>query len=309
MGLEKRDLLTLADFTPAEVSQVLERAKTQKRMWSQSSNRPRPLADRSVAIILLKPSMRTRVSFEVGTRQLGGNAIVLGPESAFSRNENVKDTVKVLERYCDCIVLRTFEQAHVEEVAGYASVPVINALTDEYHPCQVLADLLTIEEHKGRLKGLRLAYVGDGNNMANTLLIGSAQVGMDMTLACPTGYEPLDAAMDRAQEIAQETGAKLTMVRDPGDAVDGADVVVTDTWTSMGREAEHEERLDAFAGFRVDAELMARARPDAIFMHCLPAHRGEEVTDEVMDSPQSVIYDEAGNRMHAQKALLSLIMG
>jgi ornithine carbamoyltransferase len=309
MTVQGRDLLTLGDWTPEEAATVLERAKIQRRMWAQSSNRPRPLADKAVAIIMLKPSMRTRVSFEVAVRQLGGTPVLLGADSAFSRGESVKDTVKVLERYCDCIVLRTFAQQHVEEVAHHARVPVINALTDDYHPCQVLADLLTIDEHFGRLSGLKLAYVGDGNNMANTLLIGAALTGMNMTVACPPSFEPLRAALDRAKEIAAGTGAVLELERDPKDAVAGADVVVTDTWTSMGQEVQHDQRAAQFRGYTVDTELMMLAKPGAIFMHCLPAHRGEEVTDEVIDSEQSVVYDEAENRMRAQKALLSLIMG
>jgi len=310
MALEGRDLLTLGDFTPDEVLMVLERAKVQKRMWHQSSNRPRPLADRAVAVIMLKPSMRTRISFEVAIQQLGGTPIMLiGEGGAFSRGESVKDTVKVLERYCDAIILRTYEQSHIEEVAEHASVPVINALTDDYHPCQVLADLLTIDEHFGRLKDLKLTYVGDGNNMANTLLIGGAHTGMHVTVACPPGFEPLKSAVTRAQEIAAQTGSQLSVVRDPRAAVEGADVVVTDTFTSMGQEVEHDERLAAFRGYQVDSSLMMLAKPEAIFMHCLPAHRGEEVTDEVIDSDQSVVYEEAGNRMRAQKALLSLIMG
>jgi ornithine carbamoyltransferase len=309
MGLEGRDLLTLGDFTPDEVRLVLERAVVHKRMWSASSNRPRPLTDRAVAIIMLKPSMRTRVSFEIAVRHLGGTPILLGADSAFSRGESVKDTVSVLGRYCDCIVLRTFEQSHLEEVAGYASVPVVNALTDDYHPCQVLADLLTIMENKSQLEGLRLAYVGDGNNMANTLLIGCALVGMHMTVACPTGFSPLPAAVGRAREIAEGTGAQITVTSDPIGAVTGADVVVTDTWTSMGQEAEHDHRLEQFRGYGVNVQLMALAKPDAMFLHCLPAHRGEEVTDDVIDGPRSFVYEEAANRMRAQKALLSLIMG
>jgi ornithine carbamoyltransferase len=309
MTLEGRDLLTLGDLTSDEVALVLERAKIQKRMWGQSSNRPRPLADRAVAIIMLKPSMRTRVSFEIAVSQLGGTPIVLGPESVFSRGESIKDTVKVLERYCDCIVLRTFAQGHIEDVAAHASVPVVNALTDDYHPCQVLADLLTIQEHFGRLEGLKLAYVGDGNNMANTLLIGAAQTGMHMTVACPPGFEPRKDAVQRAQEIASATGSHLAVVRDPKEAADGADIVVTDTWTSMGQEVQHDQRLAQFRGYQVDTGLMLVAKPEAVFMHCLPAHRGEEVTDEVIDSEQSIVYEEAGNRMRAQKALLSLVMG
>ncbi len=310
MTLEGRDLLTLGDLTSQEVVTVLERAKIQKRMWHQSSNRPRPLADRAVAVIMLKPSMRTRISFEVAIHQLGGTPIMLiGEGSAFSRGESVKDTVKVLERYVDCIVLRTFEQSHIEEVAEHASVPVINALTDDYHPCQVLADLLTIDEHFGHLDGLKMAYVGDGNNMANTLLIGAAHTGMHLTVACPPGFEPLKAAVTRAQEIAASTGSQLAIVRDPREAVAGADVVVTDTFTSMGQEVQHDERLAQFRGYQVNTELMMAAKPETVFMHCLPAHRGEEVTDEVIDSEQSIVYEEAANRMRAQKALLSLVMG
>jgi ornithine carbamoyltransferase len=309
MTLAGRDLLTLGDLTPDEVGTILERAKIQKRMSLQSSNRPRPLSERAIAVIMLKPSMRTRVSFEIAIRQLGGSPVLLGPESAFSRGESVKDTVKVLERYCAGIVFRTFAQEQVEEVAHHASVPVINALTDDYHPCQVLADLLTIDEHFGGLEGLKLAYIGDGNNMANTLLIGAALTGMHMTVACPPGFEPLKPAVARANEIAASTGSQLVVERDPKDAVAGADIVVTDTWTSMGHEVEHDQRVAQFRGYAVDAALMSLASSRAIFMHCLPAHRGEEVTNEVIDSPQSVVYDEAENRMHAQKALLSLIMG
>jgi ornithine carbamoyltransferase len=309
-SLVGRDLLTLGDFTPAEVNAVIERAVMQKRARKAAIGRTRPLEEKSVAIIMLKPSLRTRVSFELAVAQLGGTPVLLvGEGSAFSRNESVYDTVKVLERYCQMIVLRTFAQSHLEDVAAAASVPVINALTDDYHPCQVLADLLTIHEHKGKLQGLTLAYVGDGNNMANTLLVGGAQVGMHVTVACPPGYEPLKSAVARANEIAVETGSRLAVVRDPRDAVQGADVVVTDTWASMGQEAEHAQRLAVFTPYRVDAALMALAKPDAIFLHCLPAHRGEEVTDEVIDSPQSVVFDEAENRMHAQRALVSLLAG
>jgi ornithine carbamoyltransferase len=310
LSLVGRDLLTLGDFTPAEVNAVIERAVMQKRARKAAIGRVRPLDEKSVAIIMLKPSLRTRVSFELAVTQLGGTPVLLvGEGSAFSRNESVHDTVKVLERYCQMIVLRTFGQSHLQEVADAASVPVINALTDDYHPCQVLADLLTIHERKGHLQGLTLAYVGDGNNMANTLLIGGAQVGMSVTVACPPGYEPLKSAVARANEIAAMTGAQLAVVRDPRDAVAGADVVVTDTWASMGQEAEHAQRMAIFTPYRVDSALMSLAHPEAIFMHCLPAHRGEEVTDEVIDSPQSVVFDEAENRMHAQRALVSLLAG
>jgi ornithine carbamoyltransferase len=309
MTLEGRDVLTLADLTPDEVHLIVERAKIQKRMWVQSANRPRLLADRAVAIVMLKPSLRTRVSFEIAVRQLGGTPVVLGPDSVFTRGESVADTVRTLEQYCDCIVLRTFEQTHVEQVAEHASVPVVNALTDDYHPCQVLADLLTIEEKKGRLAGLKLAYIGDGNNMANTLMIGGALTGMYVTVCCPEGHDPLPAAWEKAQSILPSTGASLSLERDPARAVAGADVVVTDTWTSMGQEEEHQARLEIFAGMQVTPQLMAQAAADAIFMHCLPAHRGEEVAAEVIDSPSSVVIDEAENRLHAQKALLTMVLG
>jgi len=308
-GLRGSDILTLGEFTPDLLTFLLDRVAVHKRSSIAASSNYRPLAGKAVAVIMLKPSLRTRVSFEVAISRLGGTPIILGEGSAFSREESVKDTVKVLERYVDCIVLRTFEQSHVEEVAQHASVPVINALTDDYHPCQVLADLVTIRERKHRLVGLKAVYVGDGNNMANTLLIGSALAGMHLTVACPAGHDPLPAALERAHQIAEFTGAQLAVVRDPLTAAIDADVVITDTWTSMGQEAEHDERLAIFAPYRVDAALMAKAHNDVMFLHCLPAHRGEEVTDEVIDSSASAVYDEAENRMHAQKALLTMVMG
>jgi len=308
-GLRGSDVLTLGEFTPDLLTFLLDRVAIQKRASIAAGSNYHPLAGKSVAVIMLKPSLRTRVSFEVAISRLGGTPIILGEGSAFSRDETVKDTVKVLERYVDCIVLRTFAQSHVEEVAEHASVPVINALTDDYHPCQVLADLVTIRERKRKLVGLNAAYVGDGNNMANTLLIGAALAGMHLTVGCPEGHDPLPAALERATQIAEFTGARLSVVRDPGAAVDGADVVITDTWASMGQEAEHAARVGIFTPYRVDAALMAKAAPDAMFLHCLPAHRGEEVTDEVIDSPASAVYDEAENRMHAQKALLTMVMG
>jgi ornithine carbamoyltransferase len=307
--LRGQDILTLGEFTPELLSFFLQRVAVQKRASMATGASYRPLAGRSVAIIMLKPSMRTRVSFEVAVCRLGGTPIVLGEGSAFSRGETVKDTVKVLERYVDCIVLRTFDQAHIEEVAEHASIPVINALTDDYHPCQVLADLVTIFEHKKRLVGVNATYLGDGNNMANTLLIGAALSGMNLTVSCPPGFEPLPAALSRAQEIAVGTGSRLLVEHDPKVAASGADVIITDTWASMGQEAEHDARVRSFSGYRVNADLMSLAAPSALFMHCLPAHRGEEVTDEVIDSPASVVYDEAENRLHAQKALLTMVMG
>jgi ornithine carbamoyltransferase len=303
------DILTLGEFTPEGLTMFFERAQAQKRA-QKAAGTFKPLAGKSVAVVMLKPSLRTRLSFELAAEKLGAIPVMLiGEGSAFSRGESVKDTVKVMERYVDCIVLRTYEQSHIEEVAEHASVPVINALTDDYHPCQVLADLLTILEKKGTCQGIKAVYVGDGNNMANTLLIGAALAGMHLTVACPPGYEPLKAAVTRASEIAHETGSQLSVVRNAREAVEGADVVITDTWASMGQEDEHAERVALFAPYRVDSDLMGLAAPGAIFMHCLPAHRGEEVTDEVIDSPASVVYDEAENRLHAQKALLTMVMG
>lgn len=303
-----RDLLAIDDLTPEELVRVLDVAAAQKRAWS-NGQRSAPLAGRSVAIILQKPSLRTLASFEVATVRLGAFPLVMtGPEAAFSRGETVYDTTKVLERYADAIVIRTYDQAMIEQMAEHASVPVINALTDDHHPCQGLADLLTIREHLGRLAGVKFAYVGDGNNMANTYLLGCALAGMEVTVASPQAYAPASAIVERAKSIAETTGGKVRVTVDPGEGVAGADVVVTDTWASMGQEDEHASRLSVFEPYRVDAELMAKAGPQSLFMHCLPAHRGEEVTDEVIDGPRSIVFDEAENRLHAQKALLSLVM-
>jgi ornithine carbamoyltransferase len=298
-----RDLLTLAELTPDELAHVLDVAE------KPVAELPR-FEGASAGLIFMKPSLRTRVSFEVGCVQLGVHPIVMGPYDAFSRHETVHDTIKVLERYVDIIVLRTFAHSHIEEVAEHASVPVINALTDDYHPCQGLADLLTIRQHKGALQGLRLAYVGDGNNMAHTYLIAGALAGMDVALATPAGYEPAAAAVEQARTLAAHygTGATFSLGTDPVAAVGAADVVVTDTWASMGQEEEHAKRLRDFAGYTVDEALMGRADGAAVFLHCLPAHRGEEVTDEVIDSAQSVVFDEAENRLHAQRAWMSLVL-
>ena len=307
--LAGRDLLRLLDLTPEEFGLVLDTAAQQKADWAAGVHET-PCKDESVAIILEKPSLRTRSSFEIGTYRLGAHPLVMSDNhSAFSRGETVHDTTLVLERFVDAIVIRTFEQAKVEEIAKWAKIPVVNALTDDFHPCQGLADALTIREHKGALEGLVLAYVGDGNNMSNTYVELGALAGMHVRIGCPSTH-PTDAAVvEEARAVAQQTGATIEVFDNPQDAVAGADVVLTDTWTSMGDEAEHDKRLEEFEGFQVNAALMVLAKDDALFMHCLPAHRGEEVTDEVMDGPQSVIFDEAENRLHAQKALLSLVMG
>lgn len=304
-----RDLLALTDLAPAELTHILDVADAQKRAWAMGK-RSAPLAGKSVAIVLQKPSIRTRVSFELACARLGAHPVVLsGAEGAFSRGESVHDTAKVLERYCDAIVIRTFRQDVIEELATHSTVPVINALTDDHHPCQGLADLLTIREKLGRLAGLRLAYVGDGNNMAHTYLEAGALSGMQVHVATPEGYGPSGEIAARAASIAADTGGTITVSTDAQLAVSGADVVITDTWASMGQEAEHDARIAAFQPFRVDEALMSLASPSALFMHCLPAHRGEEVTDAVIDGPHSVVFDEAENRLHAQKALLSLVLG
>ncbi len=308
--LKGRDFLTIADFSTTEILHVLEVAKAQKRAWALAGSRNQPLAGMSIALVFQKPSMRTRVSFEVACARLGATPLVLaGVDSAFSRGETVYDTTKVLERYVNAIVIRTFDQSMVDEIATVAKVPVINALTDDHHPCQGLADLLTIDEHLGGLSGLRLAYVGDGNNMAHTYLLGGALTGMHVSIATPAGYEPRPEIVARARELAQATGARIEITTDPVVAVSGADVVATDTWASMGQEAEHAARVAIFAPYQVDEALMAQAGERAIFLHCLPAHRGDEVTDAVIDSARSVVFDEAENRLHAQKALLSLLLG
>lgn len=308
-SLKGRDLLSLGDLSAEELRVILDTAEAQKRDWAAGA-REAPLAGMAIALIFQKPSMRTRVSFEVACARLGAHPVVLsGPDGAFSRGETVFDTTKVLQRYCDAIVIRTFAQAMVDEIAAVADVPVVNALTDDHHPCQGLADLLTIREHFGKLEGVKIAYVGDGNNMANTYLLGGALAGMHIAVATPLGYHPAESVVEQARAIAETTAGTVDVSHDPARAVAGAAVVITDTWASMGREDEHAERISVFAPYRVDESLMAKAGEGAVFMHCLPAHRGEEVVDEVMDAPCSLIFDEAENRLHAQRALLSLLLG
>jgi ornithine carbamoyltransferase len=304
-----RDLLAMDDLTGEELLHVLEVSAAQKRMWA-TGIRKAPLAGKAVAIVMQKPSLRTRVSFEVACVRLGVHPVVMGgDDSVFSRGESVHDTALVLERMVDAVVVRTYEQQRVEELAVHARIPVVNALTDDHHPCQGLADLLTIRERFGSLAGLKLAYVGDGNNMANTYLLAGALTGMRVVVASPPDYAPSSDIVDRATIHAARYGGRVSVVRDPAVAVAGADVVITDTWASMGQESQQEERRAVFEPYRVDGNLFAQASPEAIFMHCLPAHRGEEVTDEVIDHPRSMVFDEAENRLHVQKALLSLLLG
>jgi ornithine carbamoyltransferase len=310
--LAGRDLLRLLDLGPHEFVLLLSTALENKRRWKVDPARAQqqaPYAGRAVGIIMEKPSLRTRVSFELAAARLGACPVVMSDtNSAFSRGESLKDTTMVLERFVDAIVIRSFAQARVAEIAHWARVPVVNALTDDFHPCQGLADFLTMYEHKGDLSKLRLAYVGDGNNMAHTYLEGAALCGMELRIATPDAYRPQASYVEQCQELAERTGAQLLVGTDPDAALEGADVVITDTWASMGAEAEHDERARVFRPYQVSAASFARAAPEAIFLHCLPAHRGEEVTDEVMDAPYSAIYDEAENRLHAQQALLALVL-
>ena len=296
-----RDFLAIPDLTRAELDAVLALAERMKR----GAYTGRPLAGKTLAMIFMKSSTRTRVSFEAGTFQLGGHALFLTPRDVqLGRGEPIADTARVLSRYVDGIMIRTFAHSEVEQLALHADVPVINGLTDLLHPCQIMADLLTMQQHLGGYAGRRVAWIGDGNNMANSWINAAWRLGFELTLACPEGYDPDAAILARAQ---RET--RVTVVRDPREAAEGADVVNTDVWASMGQEEEQAARERAFAGYQVDAALMARAARDAIFLHCLPAHRGEEVTAEVIDGPQSRVWDEAENRLHVQKAIMAALIG
>lgn len=299
-----RHFLKDDDITPAEQAEILRRAIALKQ--SPYSERPFE-GPKTVALIFDKTSTRTRVSFAVGVADLGGAPLIIDSQSSqMGGKESVADTARVLGRQVAQIVWRTYAQQGLEEMAQHANVPVINSLSDDYHPCQILADLMTIQEHKGSLAGLKLAYVGDaGNNMANSYLIGGATAGMHVAVAGPANYLPDSHVVARAELIAEKTGGSITVHGKPGAAIQDADVVITDTWISMGQESEKEKRLRDFAGYTIDEELFGKAKSDAIFMHCLPAYRGYEVSAEVIDGPRSVIWDEAENRLHAQKALMS----
>jgi ornithine carbamoyltransferase len=296
-----RDFLAIPDFSTGELLALFDLAEA---MRTGRYDR-KPLAGKSLAMIFMKASTRTRVSFEVGAWQLGGHALFLSPRDVqLGRGEPIPDTARVLSRYVDGIMIRTFAHTEVEELARHATVPVINGLTDLLHPCQILADLLTVRQQLGSWEGRRIAWIGDGNNMANSWLNAAYRLGFELVLACPEGYDPDPAILARAR-----TTASVRLVRDPQEAADGADVVNTDVWASMGQEEEQAAREKAFAGFTVDATMMSRAKPSAIFLHCLPAHRGEEVSAEVIDGPQSRVWDEAENRLHVQKAIMAALMG
>ena len=301
----QKDLLKLLDLSTQDIHEILDMADQMK--YSQKHHIPHSyLEGKTLAMIFEKNSTRTRVSFEVGMYQLGGHALFLsGKESQIGRGEPVEDTARVLSRYCDGIMIRTFAQKEVEALARHASIPVINGLTDFCHPCQVLADLMTVRERLTRLEGLKLAFVGDGNNMANSLIVGGLKCGMDVSVACPEGYDPDQQVLDFAASV---TGSRFELVRTPAQAVKDADVVVTDVWASMGQEEERQQRAKAFAGYCVDNELLKHAKPGCMVQHCLPAHRGEEISAEVFEAHADEIFEEAENRLHAQKAVMYLLM-
>ena len=304
--MKVRHLTSIRDLSSADVTEVFRLAADMKR----SPDRYRgALAGKTLAMIFQKPSTRTRVSFEVGIYQLGGIGLHLsGNDLQLGRGETIADTARVLSRYVDAIMARTHAHQDIVELARDATVPVINGLSDLLHPCQALADYFTLLEHKQTLRGRKIAYVGDGNNMCHSLLYGANKVGMHIAVATPQGYEPKSIIMKSVQREAQQVGVQVTLTEDPGVAVEGADAVYTDVWASMGQEAEAEVRKGIFRPYQVNASLMARAKPDAVFMHCLPAHRGEEVSAEVIDGPQSIVFDQAENRLHVQKAILHFLL-
>jgi ornithine carbamoyltransferase len=304
-----RHLVNLQDYDEWEIYDLINLALRLKE--EQKKGIPHPiLSNKALGMIFSKASTRTRVSFEVGIYQLGGYGLFLNSSDIqLGRGETIEDTAKVLSRYLDGIMIRTYAQEDVEELARYSTIPVINGLTDMFHPCQILADLMTIYESKGKLKGLKLAYVGDGNNVAHSLLIGCTKVGMNISIACPKGYEPHKDVVALAIDNGKSSGSLVNITSQPKEAVSDADIVYTDVWTSMGQEKESNERLKAFAPYQVNQSLFSLAKPDAIFLHCLPAHRGEEVTSEVIDGPQSLVFEEAENRLHVQKAVMVSLMG
>jgi ornithine carbamoyltransferase len=301
-----RDFLTVDDMSSEDLTAVLEDAAALKADISRYAGK---LVGRSVALIFEKPSTRTRVSFEVGIARGGGHPVVLSSnELQLGRGETVEDTGRVLSRFVDAIVLRTFEQERLESLAAAASVPVVNALSDFEHPCQALADLLTVREKFGRLEGVTLTYLGDGNNVAHALLLAGAKSGMNVRVATPPGYEPIPQVVERASEIAGSTGGSVRVSNDAPSSCEGADVLYTDVWASMGQEAEADERTLVFPSYRLDGRLLDLASDDAIVMHCLPAHRGQEISEDVIDGPRSAIWDQAENRLHTQEALLLWVL-
>ncbi len=308
MSLRGRDFISMDDFSPEELWHVLEYATELKRR-AKAGERPPLLAGKVLAMIFEKPSLRTRVTFEVGMWELGGHAIYLAPQDIqLGTREPPADIARNLERWTAGIMARMFAHETIEEIARHAAVPVINGLSDWEHPCQALADLLTIRERFRGLEGVRVAWIGGGNNVCHSLLLGAAKVGIHVSVATPPGYEPNRAVLAHAKEIGVRTGSRIGSGTDPREAVRGADVIYTDVWASMGQEAERAERLAAFDSYQVGPQLIREATPNAVVMHCLPAHRGEEITAEVLEGPRSIVFDQAENRLHAQKALLALVL-
>ncbi|CAH0226138.1 Ornithine carbamoyltransferase [Peribacillus sp. Bi96] len=306
--LNGKDFLTMKESTPTAIADLLKLAQTIKSKL-KAGEEYTPLKGKTLGMIFEKSSTRTRVSFEVGMMQLGGHALFLsGNDLQIGRGETISDTAKVLSEYIDGIMIRTFEHEKILELSENASIPVINGLTDLAHPCQVLADFLTIIEIKGQLKGLKMSYIGDGNNVANSLMVGCAKMGMDFSIGCPEAYKPDEKVVAYAQEVAKETGSEIVVTTSASDAIQDADIVYSDVWTSMGQEIENNIRLEAFKDYQINNELVKYAKNDYLFMHCLPAHREEEVTSEVIDGPNSVVFHQAGNRLHAQKAVLVDLM-
>lgn len=308
LNIKGKHFLTLADYSSDVIKGILTKAQKMKNA-SYTGEDPKPLEGKVLGMIFEKSSTRTRVSFEAGMLQLGGHALYLNSNDLqLGRGESIADTAKVLSHYIDAIMIRTFSHQTIEELSAHASIPVINGLTDLYHPCQALADLLTIQEKKGTLEGQKLCYIGDGNNVAHSLIIASAKVGMDITIASPLGYEPKAAIVRMAEEFAETSGSKIAITNDPKEAVKNADAIYTDVWTSMGQEKENEQRIKVFGNFQVNEELTQHGKNDFVFLHCLPAHRGEEVSAEIIDGSHSAVFQQAGNRLHVQKALLSEII-
>lgn len=304
-----KHFISVTDATPEEFNQILtltEEIKNKRKNGVPFT----PLKGKTLGMIFTKSSTRTRVSFEVGTVELGGYPLFLSSDDIqLGRGETIYDTANVLSRFLSGIMIRTYAHQDVLDLAKYGTIPIINGLTDYMHPCQAMADLFTIYEHKGKLEGLKLSYIGDGNNVTHSLLHACAMAGMDMSVATPAGYECAPEIVAEAKEIAKRTGSKITITHDPVEAISGSDAVYADTWVSMGQEAEKAKRVEIFKPYQINAELFAKAKSDAIFLHCLPAYRGYEVTEDVIDGPQSVIFDEAENRLHAQKAIMTMVMG
>ena len=304
---KKKDLLSIAELTTEEINEILDLGKSVKKDKAKYAD---ALNGKSIGLIFQKPSNRTRVSFEIGMVQLGGYAIYLGPsEIGMGGRESVKDVAKVLSRYLDALVARTYKHEDVEDLAKHATVPVINGLSDFAHPCQALSDIFTIKEKFGTFKGITISYIGDANNVLNSVMCASVKVGLNVKVATPKGYEPLKKAADTAKSCALASGAKIEFTHDPEAAAEGADIIYTDVWVSMGQEKEAKKRMDDFKGFQINDNIMKLTNKNCLVMHCLPAHRGDEITDSVIDSKNSVIYDQAENRMHIQKAVLLKLLG